>query len=103
MKSDRRSTVPVPFKALLTAIANPERWRILNELMNEALPSGILSRRVGLPQTNVTKHLRQLCRGGVVIRGYGNVYRIPAEFMVSGQRTVDVGPVVLRLDRQPEK
>jgi hypothetical protein len=101
MKRSTPIQKPITFNALLTAISDRTRWKILSELMKEALPSAVVAQKVGIPQTNATKHLNQLCRAGIVIRGYGYVYRIPAELIVSGQQAIDAGAVVLRLDRQP--
>jgi DNA-binding transcriptional ArsR family regulator len=89
------------FDALLTAIADKTRWKILRELVTEPLPASELAKRVGTSAPNVSKHMRQLLRAGVVLRGYGNLYRIPAEFLRADERVLDFGPVTLRIDQQP--
>jgi DNA-binding transcriptional ArsR family regulator len=93
-------TPVVSFDGLVTAIGEKTRWRILNAIFDEPLPTGEIARRIGIQKANASKHMGQLVRAGIVIRGYGNVYRIPADFVVPGERAIDLGPVVLRLDRQ---
>ncbi|MGB8169156.1 MAG: metalloregulator ArsR/SmtB family transcription factor [Chthoniobacteraceae bacterium] len=94
---------PAPFIALgdiLTAISDRTRWRILDELLKgEPLPVMELARRLGAPGTNISKHMNVLRTFGLVTRGFGSLYRIPAPFLVPGQRALDFGAVLLRLDR----
>jgi hypothetical protein len=89
------------FEFLLIAISSSIRWRILRELAQEPLPSGVIAERTGEEQYNITKHMRVLCKSGIVIRGYGNVYRIRPEIRVEGGSTLDLGVATIRLDRQP--
>ncbi len=89
------------FEFLLITISSPIRWRILRELLQEPLPSGLLAERTGEAQYNITKHMRVLCKSGIVIRGYGNVYRIRPEIRIDGGSTLDLGVATIRLDRQP--
>ena len=65
------------------------RWRIFDELIKGD----------ALPAANISKHLATSLRLGVIERGYGTHYKIPARFLVPGQRALDLGAVLLRLDR----
>jgi len=94
------NTLPSP-DDIISALANPVRWSILRELARgEPLPVVELARRLGWLPANLSKHALILLRMGLVERGYGLLYRIPARFVVSGEpATLDLGLVVLRLDR----
>jgi hypothetical protein len=96
------ATRSADFALLLVAFSNPVRWRILRELVKEPLPNGVLAKRTGELQYNITKHMRVLCRSGIVTRGYGNMYHIRPELRVDGGSTLDLGIATLRLDRQPD-
>ncbi|MFA6561986.1 MAG: helix-turn-helix domain-containing protein [Verrucomicrobiia bacterium] len=90
----------IPLGRLLTAVSDMTRWRILDELLKgEALPVLELSNRLHVPATNIGKHCAVLLELGMLRRGYGNCYSIPACFLVPGQRVLDFGAVLLRLDR----
>jgi DNA-binding transcriptional ArsR family regulator len=92
-------TFPLPLNLVLTAVSDGTRWRILDELLKEdALTSAEIGRRIGIPMSNASKHMLQLKRCGLVTRGYGNVYRIPEAFRIPGERALDLGAVVMRLD-----
>jgi hypothetical protein len=48
----------------------------------------------------LAKHALILLRTGLLERGYGQLYRIPARFLVPDQpHAIDLGIVLLRLDR----
>lgn len=90
----------LPLANILTAISDLTRWRILDELLKgEPLPVKELARRLGVPATNISKHCTALCQFGIVLRGFGNLFKIPDHFQMPGQRALDLGAVVLRLDR----
>jgi DNA-binding transcriptional ArsR family regulator len=93
----------IPLATLLTAVSDRTRWRIFDELLKgEPLPVHELARRLGIRATNISKHMTVLHRSGLVLRGFGKLYRIPPAFLVPGQRALDFGAVVLRLDRLDE-
>lgn len=97
--NETKRKFPIPFQLVLTGVSDATRWRLLVELMKEdALTSSELARRVGIPKSNASKHMLQLLRCQLVTRGYGNVYRIPAEYKVPGENTLDFGAAVVRLD-----
>ena len=94
--------VPMPApQAVITALSNPIRWDILRELVRgEPLPVIELARRLGWVPANLAKHARILHQAGLVERGYGQLYRIPARFLVPDEpHTLDLGVALLRLDR----
>jgi DNA-binding IclR family transcriptional regulator len=75
------------------------RWRILVELAKgEPLPATVIARRVRVSRNGASKQLVELHKAGVLERTYGNLYRIPAHFFVSGEPALDFGAFVLRLD-----
>ena len=88
---------------LLTAISNTIRWQIFDELHQHggmtALP---LSEKLGVKFSALTKHLQLLHDLRLLEKGMGKVYTIPKRFLVPGERALDFGPVVLRLDRGGE-
>ncbi|MFY9968473.1 MAG: metalloregulator ArsR/SmtB family transcription factor [Roseiarcus sp.] len=49
-----------------TAIADPVRREILALLRNGEQPAGALVERLGLPQPNISKHLKTLREAGLV-------------------------------------
>ena len=94
----------IPLASLLNAVSDMTRWRILNELLKgEALPVLELSKRLGVESTNLGKHCAVLLQLGILQRGYGKLYRISACYLVPGQRALDFGAVLLRLDRLDAK
>ena len=102
--SPARRVFPLSLDLVITAISDRTRWRMLDELLKEdALTSAELGRRVGIPMSNASKHMLQLKRCGLVTRGFGNVYRIPEAFRIPGQRALDFGAVVVRLDALDER
>ncbi|MFI6286818.1 ArsR/SmtB family transcription factor [Streptomyces sp. NPDC051018] len=52
--------------ALLTALADPARWRLVSLLAERPRPVGVLARLAGARQPQTTKHLQTLERAGVV-------------------------------------
>ncbi len=92
-----------PSQSLLTAISNVTRWQILDELLKgEPLPIYELARRLKINRSTLSKHVAVLSLQGILVSGYGAVYRVAPRFLVEGERALDLGPVVLRLPG-PEK
>ncbi len=93
----------IPFKRLLTAVSDPTRWLILSELLKgEALPVVELARRLKVNPSTTSKHAWVLRRCGILLVGYGTLYRISPSFLVPGEpNALDFGAVVLRLDQMP--
>ncbi|MYW69444.1 metalloregulator ArsR/SmtB family transcription factor [Streptomyces sp. SID8379] len=52
--------------ALLTALADPARWRLVNLLSERPRPVGVLAQLAEVRQPQTTKHLQTLERAGVV-------------------------------------
>ena len=52
--------------ALLTALADPARWRLVSLLAERPRPVGVLAQLTGARQPQTTKHLQTLERAGVV-------------------------------------
>ena len=95
-------TVPLlPLADILTAVSHQTRWRIFRELIKgEPLPVMELARRLGVPSTNISKHVNYLAKISILQRGFGQLYRLPTHFLVAGEPTMlDFGAVRLRLDR----
>lgn len=94
------ATAPqIPFDSLLTAISDKTRWRILDELFKgEALPANEIAKRLKVPATNISKHCVVLHRCGILRRDYG-LYKINPAHLIPGERALDLGAVVIRLDR----
>lgn len=93
-------TPVIPLERILRAVSDLTRCRIFDALLNsEPLPASELSKRLGFPRVNISKHVAYLLSVGLLRRGYGNLYSIPACFLVPGQRALDFGAVLLRLDR----
>ena len=90
----------IPLEDIVRAVSDLTRWRILDELLKgEPLPISELAKRIGVPRVNISKHAACLFSVGLLRRGYGNLYSIPACYLVPGQRALDFGAVLLRLDR----
>jgi len=53
-------------EALLTALADPARWRLVGLLAERPRPVGVLAQLAGARQPQTTKHLQTLERAGVV-------------------------------------
>ncbi|MGW2314957.1 ArsR/SmtB family transcription factor, partial [Actinomadura luteofluorescens] len=51
---------------ILSALADPVRWRLVNLLAERPRPVGVLARLAGARQPQTTKHLQTLERAGVV-------------------------------------
>ena len=87
------------FDAVFGALADPTRRRILDELFKgEALPAIEIGNRLKVPATNISKHCVVLHRCGILKRDYG-LYKINPAHLIPGERALDLGAVVIRLDR----
>ncbi|NEA36763.1 metalloregulator ArsR/SmtB family transcription factor [Streptomyces sp. SID13031] len=67
--------------ALLTALADPARWRLVKLLAERPRSVGVLAQLAGARQPQTTKHLQTLERAGVVISrrtGQRRVYALEA-------------------------
>nr|BFE80670.1 hypothetical protein GCM10020093_032710 [Planobispora longispora] len=53
--------------ALLTALADPARWRLVTLLAERPRSVGVLAQLAGARQPQTTKHLQTLERAGVVV------------------------------------
>ncbi|MBO2445675.1 metalloregulator ArsR/SmtB family transcription factor [Actinomadura barringtoniae] len=68
--------------ALLVALSDPARWRLVNLLAERPRPVGVLARLAGARQPQTTKHLQTLERAGVVTSeriGQRRVYALRPE------------------------
>ena len=84
--------------AMLAALADPIRFRAMHEIQQHGPTTTLpLANRMGLDVRKLSKHLHRLRDAGILEQGMGRVYKIPDPFVVSGERTLDFGPVVLRL------
>lgn len=104
MPETARSSRPkIPLATLLTGVSSHTRWKIFYELMHggPTTPT-LLAKRIGEPVTNVSKHLAFLRDARMLERQVGRVYKVPEHFIVPGERTIDFGAVVLRLDQGKE-
>ena len=89
----------IPFPALITALSDATRWRILAAIV-EVGPLQIVefSQRLKIPATNISKHITVLRRAGIVTADRPNLYGIRAEYLIPGQRAINLGPCILQLD-----
>jgi DNA-binding IclR family transcriptional regulator len=61
-------------------------------------PTNELAKRLKVPATNISKHCVVLHRCGILKRDYG-LYKINPAHLIPGERALDLGAVVIRLDR----
>lgn len=52
---------------MLKALADEHRWEMVRTLLTESLSVSQLGERLGMPQPNVSKHLRILREAGIVV------------------------------------
>jgi biotin operon repressor len=96
-------TPPLPPRTkLISAIGCEKRWTILAALCDgEPLPASDIAKLIGCTVSGASKHMWALCNAGVVVQGKGRLYRLaPGVQPQPGQRVVDFGHCVLRLDVQ---
>lgn len=90
----------IPLSNIITAVSDLTRWKILRELVKgEPLPVKEIARRISAKPDSVARHCIVLHDFGIVLRGFGRLYRIAPPFLVPGEVAVDLGAVVIRLDR----
>ena len=86
-------------KDIVSCVGSLPRWRMLVELgKGEPLPTSELAKRIRMSPNAASKHLVQMHKAGLLDRGYGDLYRIPERFLVSGEPVIDYGALALRLD-----
>ena len=97
------SAPALDFQDILTALSNQTRWHILHQLLagnNEPLMVLDFAKTLGVPATNISKHINILRRCGILRCGRGNLYSVLPHLLVPGQPfALDLGAVLLRLDR----
>ncbi|GLW22644.1 ArsR family transcriptional regulator [Microbispora triticiradicis] len=67
---------------LLTALADPARWRLVSLLAERPRPVGVLAELAGARQPQTTKHLQALERAGLVVSqrsGQRRIYALRSE------------------------
>ena len=90
----------MPIDKAMSIVSSIPRWLILRELsMGEPLPVTEIARRVRSTSTAISKHCSILLDSGIVYRSYGGLYNIDPRFLVPGERSIDLGFVLLRLDQ----
>lgn len=89
----------LPLGALLKAIGDQTRWRILRLLAEgEPLMVTEVARAVGLNDSAAAKQLAVLRRAGVVQTGRGRLQQLSKGVLLDKQaRTLDLGFLLLRL------
>jgi DNA-binding MarR family transcriptional regulator len=95
------SAIPLPDINLFpTAIGHPTRWKMLQALGNgEPQTIGELAAAAGCFYDNAIRHLAILKKAGLVVQERGKLYQIPKKYLPTpGQRVVDFGHCLLRLD-----
>jgi DNA-binding transcriptional ArsR family regulator len=93
---------------LLKSLADQTRWRLVNALL--AAPANVtqLTRSLRVTQYNVSKHLRVLREGGIVVaerHGKEVVCSIAPDFRAKvrdGGWVLDLGCCTFRFDRPPK-
>ena len=89
----------LPLKTALRLTSSLIRLRILDFLMkHEAIAFVDLSDQLGVPRANLSKHLQEMLRVGVLEQRYGRTYSLRPGFQVPGERVLDFGGVLIRLD-----
>jgi DNA-binding transcriptional ArsR family regulator len=85
---------------LIAALRHRNRWKMLKELCaGEPRTIDELAKVAGCSYDNASKHLAQLFRAGLVVRGRGRVYEMAKQYLPTpGQPVVDFGHCLLRLD-----
>ncbi len=95
----------ISITALANALGNSIRWKALRELAaGEPLMTVELSERVGAAANTLSRHMKVLLSGGLVMQNRAGQYAIPAGRLVSKEeRVVDYGACLLRLgaDQKP--
>jgi len=96
------STPPRPsLEFVISALGAYTRWQILSELsLGEPLAVIEIAERIGSSPNLVTQHLAGMRQSGLVVKRRSRLYEIPKQYLpVPGQRIVDYGHCLLRLDQ----
>lgn len=104
MNTSRKTSGELSVASAIRAAGDETRWRILNALYDcEAMASVDLAKKVGVAATNLAKHMEVLRKIGVVEQRIGRAYSLKAQYKVQDERAIDIGSMVLRLDRIEKK
>ena len=107
MNTDSNGSQPVPtqprpdIQAVIYAAGTLTRWQIMSELsLGEQLAVFEIAERIGSSANLVTQHLAGMRQSGLVVKRRSRLYEIPKQYLpVPGQRIVDYGHCLLRLDQ----
>ena len=83
-------TAENPVFSILTALADPQRARMLRLLEREELAVGELASALQLPQSTMSRHLKALFEAGLVVKraeGTAMFYRLSADALGTAART----------------
>jgi len=92
---------PLPnLERMAIVLGHSRRWKILRELsLGEPRTIAEVAAVAGCGYDNASKHLAVMRRAGMVVLGRGHLYQIPRQYLPTpGQRVVDYGHCLLRLD-----
>lgn len=104
MESKSKKTSELPLKNVLVATSSLMRWRILNALFDtEGMTCSQLSKMLSLPVATTSKQLGVLKSCGVIEQRIGLAYSLRPQFKVPGERALEFGSVLIRLDRLDRK
>lgn len=87
-----------PLGKMLHGLANSTRWRILQELERSPRLVVELSEQMGDSQSALSRHLRVLREGGMVVRARSGLYSIQPEYR-GEVGVLDYGHFVLRVGK----
>ena len=107
MNTDSNSSQPVStpprpaLEAVISAVGAYTRWQIMSELsLGEPLAVFEIGERIGSSPNLVTQRLAGMRESGLVVKRRSGLYEIPKQYLpVPGQRIVDFGHCLLRLDQ----
>lgn len=93
----------IDFETLLTVISSSSRWTILRTLCDsEPLGATDIAGILKCAPSAASKHMRVLVNAGICVQGRGRLYRLAPHFQPpAGQKVMDFGYCLLRLDFQP--
>ena len=85
---------------VLRIISCRTRWQILDALLTtEAMVPIDLAKALSLHVDNVSKHLVLMKRLGVIEQRIGRAYSVNPRYRVPGERALEFGAALIRLDR----
>lgn len=94
--------------AVLKALSEPTRMRIMRQLLKEPLGVNVLSERLSISQYNTSKHLRILREAGLLetkAEGKLRLYGIAAELagrLAANKNVLELDCCTFRFDKLPE-